>query len=97
MRVTIVERQFGSGFDGMEGVKFGPFADSSHEGIRGAGMIDKTKSGCFFGSIDRLPIIDFDNGDPLLGFGSPPSFPLTDQFSGILPYFLSGAESDFGE
>jgi len=97
MRVAIVEREFGSGLDGVQGIKLCPFSNDSHEGIWCAGMVDKPESCRLFGPINRLPIIHFDNGNPLLGFSPLSPFSLGNQFSSILPDFLPLSQMDFGE
>ena len=44
MGVAIIEGEFGSGFDGVQGIKLRPFSKNSHEGIGCAGVIDEPES-----------------------------------------------------
>jgi hypothetical protein len=60
-------------------------------------VIDKPESRRLVGGINRLSIIHFNNGDPLLSFGSSSSFPLADSFSGVLADFLPTLQGDRGE
>ena len=60
-------------------------------------MVDKPESCRLFGSIDRLSIIHFDNGNTLLGFGALSPFSLGDEFPYILADFLPGSQRDVGE
>ena len=97
VRVAIVEREFGAGPDRVQGIKLCPFPYDAHKGIGCAGMVDEPESGCLCCSIDRLPVIYFDDGNPLLDFGASSSFSLRNAFPFILSDFLSGAQWHFGE
>ena len=97
MGVAIIEGEFGPGLDGVQGIKLCPFSNNSHEGIRCAGVIDEPESCRLFGSIDRLPIIHFDNGNPLLDFGPLSPFSSCDAFALIFADLLPVPQRDFGE
>jgi hypothetical protein len=97
VRFAIVEREFGSGLDRVQGIKLCPFTYNAHKGIGCAGMVDEPESCCLCCPIDRLPIIHFDDGNPLLDFGAPSSFSLRNAFPFILSDFLSGSQWHFGE
>jgi hypothetical protein len=97
MGVAIVEREFFACLDKVERVKLCPFSKNSHEGIRCARVIDEPESCRLFACIDRLPVIHFDNGNPLLGLGALSPFSLRDEFPFLLADFLPWSQGDCGE
>jgi hypothetical protein len=97
MRLLIVKGQFGAGFDGVSGIEFRPFSDNSHEGVRGAGMVDEPEAVPPGGAVNRLVVVHFDDGDFFLMPGPPPAFPPADELPLIFSQFLPGAEVDHGE
>ena len=97
MGVAIVEREFCAGLDRVECVKFCSFSENSHEGIWCARVVDEPESCRLFCGINGFPVIDFDDGNPLLCFGPPTPFSLRNAFSFVLADFLPCSQRDFGE
>jgi hypothetical protein len=59
-------------------------------------VIDEPESCRLFACIDRLPVIHFNNGNPLLGLGTLSPFSLRDEFPFLLADFLPSSQRDFG-
>ena len=81
VRLTIVTGEFLAGLDVSQGIHLNGIPKSPHKGIRAARMIDVLKSVAVLAAVNGHAVIQFHDHNPLEMLGSPPGFPLADQFA----------------